>query len=144
MNKFLQLSLISVFALLLGVDCGYAYEKSGQDCSKCHNLSQSQALEALKVLIPDIQVLDVIQSPVAGFWEVSFKARGQKDIVYIDYSAKKIFPGPIIGLKDRKNYTNESVSRLNRVDIASIPLENSLVMGDRDAKKKVIVFDDPD
>jgi len=47
-------------------------------------------------------------------------------------------------MSDRQNLTGQRFSDLNRVDLSTIPLEDAIVLGNRDAKRKVIVFDDPD
>jgi thiol:disulfide interchange protein DsbC len=144
MRKFLLLSLALIACLMLsGFGGAYAYDKSGLACGKCHTLTAEQAKETLKPLIPDIEVLEVKPGPVLGLWEVALLSEGKKGLLYVDYSLQKIINGAVFGIKDRKNYTQESFSRLNRVDLSTVPLENSLVMGDKDAKNKIIVFDDP-
>ena len=68
----------------------------------------------------------------------------RKNIVYLDYSKKKIIIGNVIELQTKTNLTRESLDRINKVDLSQVPLENSLVMGDKDAKYKIVVFDDPE
>ena len=122
----------------------YAFEKGGQECTKCHTLDAEQAREVLKALIPDVKVLSVQESPVKGFWEIGMESGGKKGLLYVDFSKKKLFTGNIFGIQTKINFTQESFSKLNKVDLASFPYENSIVMGDKDAKIKVVVFDDPD
>jgi thiol:disulfide interchange protein DsbC len=75
---------------------------------------------------------------------VVFEVRGQKGIVYISFSKELLISGDIFDIKARRNLTGERLSNLNRIDISKIPLDGALVMGDKNAPKKVIVFTDPD
>jgi len=79
-----------------------------------------------------------------GLWEVLIQAGGRKGIVYVDYSKKNFFSGAIINIKEKNNLTQESFDQQNKVDVSKIPLGDALVLGDKNAKYKVIVFSDPD
>jgi thiol:disulfide interchange protein DsbC len=120
------------------------HDKKAHDCAKCHILKNDEAASILKDMIPDANILGVTQGPVKGLWEVMIQAGGRKGIVYIDYSKKNFFSGAIIDLKEKKNLTQESYDQLNRVDVSKIPLGDALVLGDKNAKYKVVVFSDPD
>jgi len=52
--------------------------------------------------------------------------------------------GAVFNLKTKTNLTGDRLYSLNRVDISQIPLGDALVMGDKNAQYKVVVFDDPD
>ena len=123
---------------------GFAFPKSDQDCSACHTLSVDQAAKTLQPVIPDVKILEVTPGPIKGLWEVGVVSRGQKGIIYIDYSTKKVISGTILDVTTKTNFTQESFSRINKVDVTQIPLNNALVMGDSKAPNRVIVFDDPD
>lgn len=145
MRKNILLPLIIVSLVLsAGFSTASAYDKASQDCGKCHTLTPDQAAETLKSVIPDIKVLEVKPGPLLGIWEIDLLAQGKKGLLYLDYSKQKIFNGAVFGIKDRRNYTEESFSQLNRVDAASISLDNSLVLGDKNARIRIIVFSDPD
>jgi len=140
--------LISALTIGLAVFAGYqnasAYAKGEQDCTKCHTLNADQARDVLKEIIPDIKILEVKDSPISGFWEVAMESGSKKGIMYIDYSKKNLVAGNIFGIKTKTNYTQVSFEKINKVDVSQIPLDNALVMGDKNAKHKVIVFSDPD
>jgi thiol:disulfide interchange protein DsbC len=121
-----------------------AFDKCGQACDKCHTLSVDQAKELFKQLGPNIDILGVHAGPIKGLWEVDIDAGGRKSVVYVDFSKKKVIAGNIVDIKTKTSYTQESLQKINKVDFASIPLGNSVVMGDKDAKYKIIVFDDPE
>lgn len=142
-----RLSLL-LFALLLlfatGRNAGAFAKGAEQECSKCHTLDAAQAKDSLKELAPDIKILEVNPAAIPGLWEIGVESGGRKTIVYLDFSKKKvILGGNIIAIAEKKNYTKETFDRINKVDLSEIPLENSIVMGPKDAKKKVVVFDDP-
>ena len=88
--------------------------------------------------------MNVQNGPIDGLWEVGFDSNGKKSILYLDYALKKIIAGNIIELSTKTNLTQESVLKINKVDLSLVPYENALVLGDKEAKHKVVVFDDPD
>jgi thiol:disulfide interchange protein DsbC len=144
MKKILLSALTIGLAIAAGNGDAYAFAKGEQDCTKCHTLNAEQAKEVLKEIIPDVKILDIQNGPINGLWEVSMESGAKKGVLYIDYSKKNLVAGNIVGIKTKTNYTQQSFDKINKIDYSSIPLENSLVMGDKDAKYKLIVFDDPD
>ena len=138
------LSFIVVFLVFSGYGMAHAFAKGDQDCSKCHTLSSEQAKNKLSVMIPDVKVLDIKSSTVSGLWEIVVETGGKKVIIYLDYAGKNLFAGNLFSLQTRTNLTQERLQEINRIDVSQIPLDDALVMGEKDAKYKVIVFDDPD
>jgi len=120
------------------------HDLKAHDCAKCHTLKNEEAAAILKDLAPDVKILNIAQGPVKGFWEIFLQAGGRKAIVYVDYSKKNFFSGAIIDIKDKKNLTQEKFDELNKIDVSKIPLDDALVLGDKGAQYKVIVFSDPD
>ena len=88
--------------------------------------------------------MNVQNGPIDGLWEIGFDSNGKKNILYLDYSLKKIIAGNIVELSTKTNFTQESVLKINKADLSLVPYENALVLGDKEAKHKVVVFDDPD
>ncbi len=147
MRKITLLFILGVFLVLSVNGTANAFPEGGKDCTKCHTLNAEQAKEVLKELIPDVTILGVQNGPINGLWEVGMESAGKKSILYIDYSKKNIIAGNIFGIKTKTNYTQIAFEKINppvKIDYSAIPLENSLVMGDKNAKYKIIVFDDPD
>jgi len=144
MSKFSFFLTIVFVALSAAYGNVYAFDKCDQDCIKCHTINAEEAKEALKGFAPDVKILDVRQGPLNGLWEIGIEAGGKKNIVYIDFSKKKVIAGNVLDIKTKTNYTQESFQKINKVDVSLIPLDNSVIMGDKDAKYKVIVFDDPE
>jgi thiol:disulfide interchange protein DsbC len=122
----------------------YSIEKFDHDCLKCHQATNEEVLNLLKASFPDIKVLDVRPAQVKGLTEVTVEAQGQKGILYIDSSRKYLISGSILDVKTKTNFTQQRYNEINKVDISTIPLDDALVMGDKDAKYRVIVLDDPD
>jgi thiol:disulfide interchange protein DsbC len=140
-QTFLFLSLL---AITLWSGYSYAFETKGQDCSKCHTLGNDEARDLLKGVIPNLKIFEIGASPTKGFWEIFFESGTKKGLIYLDFAKKHFFSGSLISLGDRRNLTQERFGELNKIDVSQIPLDDALVMGEKTAKYKVIVFDDPD
>lgn len=136
--------LIALGLLLSPFSYTYGFSDKGQDCSKCHTLTKDEATILLNDLAPGLKVLDVLSSPVKGTWEVDIETGGRKLPVYVDFSKKYLISGGIISIKEKKDLTKERITELTKVDVSQIPLDDALVLGEKNAKHKVIVFDDPD
>ncbi len=107
-------------------------------------MTKKEAIEVLRVLDPNVNVLSVEHAPVEGLWEVAIDSSGGKGMVYIDFAKKNILIGNILNIATKTNLTKKKFDEINRIDTSLIPLDDALVMGNPDAKHKVIVFDDPD
>ncbi len=112
--------------------------------TKCEPLTMDEATAIVKNLNPGLSALDVRTSPVEGMWEVTITTGTQKVLAYIDCSKRYVILGELLDTKEKKNLTRERMSEINRVDVSSIPLDDALVMGDKSAPHRVIVFDDPE
>jgi len=142
MRKLL-FSVVMAF-VLLPVSYSYGFSEKGQDCSKCHTLTKDEAVTLLKDVGQGVKVLDVLMSPIKGMWEVDVEAGGKKGLVYVDFSKKYLVSGSVISIKDKTNLTQDRFTELTKVDVSQIPLDDALVMGEKDAKYKIVVFSDPD
>jgi thiol:disulfide interchange protein DsbC len=91
-------------------------------------------------------VIHVEMSPVQGLWVVDIAKAGRKFPVYIDFSKNYLLGAQIIRLDTKEDITGARTMKLNevKVDPSRIPLKEALVVGKRSAKRKVIVFSDPD
>jgi thiol:disulfide interchange protein DsbC len=144
MRKYIFPIFVFVAASMLNAPQSYGSSNADHDCTKCHKLSLDEAQNIVQGGVPASRVLEINPSPVKGVWEVVFEVKGQKGIVYIGISKELLISGDIFDLKARKNLTGEKLAHLNRIDVSQIPLDGALVMGDKNAPKKVIVFTDPD
>ncbi|MCK4911480.1 MAG: DsbC family protein, partial [Thermodesulfovibrionales bacterium] len=116
----------------------------GADCSQCHTLSFDEATEMVKSVNPEIEVMEIKPSPVAGLWEITILARGKRGIAYIDFPKAHIITGSIIDVTSSMNLTNKRLYEISKVEFSEIPLEDALILGNPEARFKAIVFDDPD
>jgi thiol:disulfide interchange protein DsbC len=120
---------------------------SAENCMKCHQMTKE---EVAKVLTSDgkqkitVNAINIAPAPIKGFWETFVEVNGNKQIIYIDFTKRYIVVGNIIDSKEWANLTMDSFNKLNKVDISQIPTDTALLLGSKDAKHKIIVFDDPD
>jgi thiol:disulfide interchange protein DsbC len=139
-------TLFFLMALLIlsPLSNSFGFSAKGQDCAKCHTLKKAEAEKLLKAAIPDVKILEIRTAPVKSMWEIDVEANGKRGLVYLDFSKKYLFSGSIIDVAGMRNVTQERFSQINRVDVSKIPLKDALVLGLRNAKKRVIVFTDPE
>jgi len=142
MLKLLLPILLLIFSLVSG-NSTFGFEGKGQDCSKCHKLSQEEARDLLK-FPPEVKILEIKLSPLKTVWEIDFESGTQRGLTYIDLSKKYFILGRLFFIEEKRDLTEERMIELNKVDVSQIPLDDALVMGDGKAKIRVIVFDDPD
>jgi len=138
--------LFSLFiaVLLTPVASSYGFSTKGEDCAKCHTLTKDEASALLKEAIPNVTVLEVRTGPVQGIWEIDVEAGGKKGPMYLDFSKTHLIAGQIYAIKEKRNLTQERLTEINKVDVSQIPLDDALLMGDKNAKYKIVVFDDPE
>jgi thiol:disulfide interchange protein DsbC len=145
MRKFVLIFFVVIsITSFLAIRNTYSVETCDHNCTKCHKITNDEILNLLKEIIPDAKVLEARPSPVKGIWEIAIETKGQKGIVYFDFSKKYIVSGSVLNIETKANLTQERFAEINKVDVSQIPLDDALVMGNKDAKHRVIVFDDPD
>ena len=135
---------VVLLSILCFITVSYGFPQKGQQCSKCHTLKKDEAQALIKKFGQNIKVLNVRPGPVKYLWEVDVDTNGKKGLVYIDLPKKNIFSGTLITIQEKKNLTQDRLSELNKVNVAQIPLQDALILGDKNAKHRFIVFDDPD
>jgi thiol:disulfide interchange protein DsbC len=152
MKKMLLLTFLLALVLSLVSIRSEAYAFGGceSDCQKCHTLEKTEVQQILtKFKAEDAKILDIKMSPVKGLWEISLEDKGNKGVMYISFSKKYIIGGSIFEIDTALNKTQETLSTAAQpadryVDTSKIPLDGTILMGDKDARYKVIVFTDPD
>jgi thiol:disulfide interchange protein DsbC len=138
MRKFILIVFIAITIITFGIVHNiYSTEN-------CDQITNQEAVDLLKELAPDVKVLEVRPAPVKGLWEFAVESKGQKTILYVDCSKKYLITGSILDLKTKANVTQERYIEISKVDVSKIPLDDAIVMGDKEAKYRVIVFTDPD
>ncbi len=139
-----KILFFTILAIILSTGASFAFSTKGQDCSKCHSLKKEEAADILKSIIPNVRVKDVRVSPVKAMWEVEFESEAKKGLLYIDFSKRYAVSGSILDIKEKKNLTQDRYADINRVDVSKIPLKDALLLGDKNAKTRIIIFTDPD
>jgi len=145
-SLFFRLLLVALL-LAAGETGALAFMKEGcgsGECRDCHSLTREEAGKLLSGMVDN--VLNVEISPVQGLWVVDIVKAGRKIPVYIDFSKNYLLGAQIIRISTKEDITGARMMKLNevKVDISRIPLEDALVMGNPSAKRRVIVFSDPD
>lgn len=125
-------------------------EADKADCMKCHTISIENATSVIQKAIPTATVEEVNPGRITGTWELVIKGKNQKgrdfkDIIYLDFTKKNMFYGSIFDIATMMNYTEERKNSFKpKIEFAKIPVDRAIVMGDKTAKYKVIVFSDID
>ncbi|MFA4829025.1 MAG: DsbC family protein [Thermodesulfovibrionales bacterium] len=144
----LLLLILAISCQLSAVSPVFASGACDADCMKCHTLSKEEVQKILAMTsTPDAKLIKIQMSPVRGLWEVAVDNKGKRGLFYVDFSKKYMVAGQIIEVNAGIDRTRERLTDLNKdrkVDRSKIPLKNALLLGDKNAAKKIIVFTDPD
>jgi len=65
------------------------------------------------------------------------------EIFYTDEKATFLLMGSLVDLKTRENVTEVRMRQVNKVDFASLPLENAIKIMRGDGSRKIAMFADP-
>lgn len=116
------------------------------ECADCHKLTSEEASKLLKVEKFGAEIKEIKMSPVKGLWEVVFSKEGRTGSAYLDFGKKYLVEGKFTALDnlEKEIEKSEEARALKKVDLKKIPLDGAIVLGDKSAAKKVIIFDDPD
>src|SRR5512135_1260517 len=138
------LFLLVALCVLQYASNSHGFSNKGENCSKCHTLKKEEAAALLKDIIPNVKILDIKMTPLKSLWEIDIESGNKKGVLYLDVTKKYLISGQLVDIKGKRNLTQESSEVLNKIDASKIPLGDAIVMGDKNAKKRVIVFTDPD
>jgi thiol:disulfide interchange protein DsbC len=112
----------------------------GGDCKECHSMEKKEAEGIVKKGIPNGNVTDVKMAPVPGLWQIDFDAEGKHGTFFVDFAKKHLLVVQQIVAIDEMG----KPAPQRKIEFAKLPLKEALVMGPKSAKKKVVVFTDPD
>ena len=96
--------------------------------------------KTLEQKFPGAEVRGVTKSPYFGLYEVQFDDR----IVYTDAKAKYVLVGSVYDSESKLNLTEERQRKLNRVDLATLPLDLAMKKVKGTGERTLIVFSDAD
>jgi len=136
--------------IALFISPAFAMDKEGHgnDCTLCHSLSIKEASELLKATGGTVK--SIKYAPVKGMYELLVEKDGKQGLIYIDFEKKRLMQGFIIDLATLQPvaaHTKQDMPQQKQpasLDVKTIPLENSIVMGNPKGSKKLYVFTDPD
>lgn len=122
--------LVALILLLSVPLSAYAFppDKTG-NCLDCHKLDKKEAEEIVRRFVPNGVVQDIKLGPVKAFWLIEVEAGGQRGMVLLDFT---------------KTYLAQLSPVPKKLEFSKIPLKDAVILGARNAKKKAIVFTDPD
>jgi len=135
------------FFLFISItNLSYAFSKmEGGDCKTCHKITKEEATKILNKLDPNIKVEKIGYSEVGGVYELFVKDNKSKvGVVYLDFSKKYLIIGNIIDIDGKKSLTESAMEEQRHIDINKISIKDALVMGNKNGKKKIFVFSDPE
>ncbi len=87
----------------------------------------------------DAQIKGITKSPIAGLYEVNLGTQ----IIYSDANGDYLMLGDLVDAKTRRNLTDARLAELNRIDFASLPLQNAVKVVKGNGSRKIAVFSDP-
>ncbi len=137
--------LLAILFFLLSATSALAMTQDGcgaGKCNECHSMTMDEATGLLKGGVDQVFSVDFAEMP--GLFVVEVEKQGKKFPLYVDFSKQYLVAGNIIRLNDHQNITQQRQAKINRVDITRIPLEDALLLGNPEARTRVIVFTDPE
>lgn len=128
MKKF-SLLITGCLIMLLPFSAHAFKLEKGQSCTDCHKLKKAEAQDIIERIAPGGKVVDIKSSPIKGAWQIDVQKGEKHGAVYLDFSKKYL-----VGFQPVPP----------KVAFSKISLTDAVVLGSATAKKKVIVFTDPD
>jgi thiol:disulfide interchange protein DsbC len=141
-KKYVVSVILGLFFLAPLVSSAFTSEHPGcgGDCKECHSMEKKEAEGIVKKGIPNGSVTDVKMAAVPGLWQIDFDAEGKHGTLFVDFAKKHLLVvQQIVSLEDL-----EKTAVPRSIEFSKLPLKEALVMGPKNAKKKVAVFTDPD
>lgn len=143
--KSILLSLcLLLFSFSITMGFGKDMQGCGSDCKACHKITKEETQRILSSIDPNVVVDDVKFSELKGLYEVIIKKDNKPNILYLDFGKSHLVLGRIIDIKGKKDVTRERMDELNVIDVSKISTKNALVMGNKQGKKKLYIFSDPE
>ncbi|MFK4048837.1 DsbC family protein [Acinetobacter venetianus] len=89
---------------------------------------------------PDLPIKSVSPSPLTGIYEVYVAGK----IIYTDETAKYLFFGNLLDVKNKTNLTEERLIELGKIDVKQLPLNQAIKYVKGNGERTLYVFTDPD
>ncbi len=103
--------------------------------------AQVEALkQKLRQRLPQLPAIDEVRpAAMSGLLEV----RVGQHLFYTDAKGDFLIDGTLIETRTQRNFTQERLDDINRIDFASLPLKDAIVWKNGSGKRKLVVFSDP-
>jgi len=82
-------------------------------------------------------------APVPGLYEVRFQSREGPQIVYTDAEANYILHGSLFDTRNKRDLTEERLSKLSAIKFESLPLELAVKVQRGNGRRVLAMFSDP-
>lgn len=102
----------------------------------------------------DFTIVEAKKGPLDGLIEVVVVFQNSPALLYFDCSKKHLIQGRIVEIETKRSLSDVRMQELSgkiqevvdkkRIDLSQIPLKEALLLGKKEAAKKVVVFTDPD
>ena len=90
--------------------------------------------------VPALASIDEVRkTPMNGLYEV----RVGTDVLYTDAEGNFLLQGSLLDTRNRKNLTEERVTKLTAINFADVPLKNGITIVRGNGKRKLVMFEDP-
>lgn len=147
MSKRLIIIFLSVFILAASSSMAMDRSRCAGECVSCHNLTENEASKLLNQT--GGKVKSIKQAPAKGMFELLMEKDGRLGTIFIDYGKKHLIQGLILSLDSLQPvmaHAQEllSVKHVSQVNVAALPVEKAIVMGNPAGTRKLYVFTDPD
>ncbi len=96
--------------------------------------------KTLEQKFPGAKVGIITKSPYFGLFEVQF----DNQMIYTDAKAKYLILGSVYDVDAKINLTEQRMKKLNRVDVAALPLDLAFKRVKGNGERKLYVFSDAD
>lgn len=112
------------------------------ECRDCHSIQKKEAEEILQNT--DFKVLKADFAEVPGFFQIDVQKDDKSYPMYLDFSKQYLFAGQVFKINAEAREPQPKVERLTQQQYDAIDTSDALLVGDRLAEKKIIVFTDPE
>lgn len=130
------IAAVALFALVSG-----AWAQPAKPAAGAKADSEMAALRKnLEAKFPGAEVKSITKSPYFGLYEVEFDTR----LVYTDARARYLLVGAVYDTDSKVNLTEERLRKLNRVDVAQLPLDWAIKKVKGTGERVMYVFSDAD
>lgn len=123
---------------------GTGAEGCGSNCQACHSITNTEVQRMVRRFDADAQVVSVDPAPVKGLYQAILKRGNEEGIIYIDFGKKHVLAGRIYDAGSGTEMKQETAHEGRRIDVSSLPLEDALLLGNRNGTRKLYLFTDPD